>query len=100
MQADRFYALENSEFQLPFNATDPEGYPLTYKSFPDRNISSVSFDKRQNLVTISVKGSGRVSLNVRDYGSLEDNHTIEIVTIPWSSWSSLPCNCENGGRKH
>ena len=92
---DQVYALENSEFQLPFNVSDPEGYPLGYSYRFDKTISSVSVDKQQQLVKISVKESGRVMLIVSDYEGLEDNHTIEIIAI-----ASSPCSCQNGGKKH
>ncbi|CAB4002965.1 onco -induced transcript 3 -like [Paramuricea clavata] len=87
---DRYYALKDSEFQLVFIATDPEGYPLRYSYLSNTTISSVLVDQKRKLVNISVKESGSVSLKVRDYGGIEYVHTIQIVTIP--------CSCQNGGK--
>ena len=89
---NRYYAFENSEFQLVFNATDPEGYVMHYSYDPNTDLESASVDQNRKVVTFSVKRSTRVSLNVMDYGGLKDNHSVEII--------SLPCSCRNAGNKH
>ncbi|CAB3992277.1 Hypothetical predicted protein, partial [Paramuricea clavata] len=84
---EQYYAFENSVFQLEFNATDPEGYPIQYRSYlRNKTVSSVLVDRKR--IKISVKKSGRVSLKVRDYGGLAYIHTIKVVTIS--------CRCKNG----
>ena len=85
----RYYALEDSTFELVFSATDPEGYPIRYSYLSNTTVSSISINQKRKLVSISVKKSGSVSLKVKDYGGREDIHTIEIVTIP--------CKCQNTG---
>ena len=86
----RYYALEDSMFELMFNATAPEGYPMDYSYLSNTTVSKVSIDQQRKTVSISVKKSGSVSLKIEDYEDLEDIHTIEIVTIP--------CNCRNRGK--
>jgi hypothetical protein len=88
----RYYALEDSQFELMFNATDPEGYPIRYSYLSNTTVSKVSIDQQRKIVRISVKKSGSVSLKAKDYGGLEDIHTINIVTEP--------CQCQNEGTKH
>ena len=85
---DRYYVLENSEFYLVYNATDPEGYPMTY-DFTTKYISSIS-PPNENRKLLKLNETRNISLLVTDYGDLKAVHTVEIVTIP--------CSCQNGGR--
>ena len=86
---DRYYTWENSKFKLVFNATDPEGYPMRYNYLANKTVNTVSIDKKRKLITIFVKKSGSVTLEVTDYEHLKSFHGVEILTIP--------CSCQNGG---
>ena len=85
---DRYYVLKDSEFQLVYNATDPEGYPMSYSYMANKN-SSISLNENRKLLNISLSESQNMTLKVSDYGDLETMHAVEIVTIP--------CDCQNGG---
>ena len=90
--SNRYYVLKNSEFQLVYNATDPEGYPMSYSYMASKTINSTSVDQKQKFLKASLKESQNITLNVRDYGDLRAMHTVEIIAIP--------CSCHNGGRNN
>ena len=87
---DRLYAFENSKFQLLINATDPEGYVLTYRLLSNSTIRSGWVDGRRKLASIFVTNTSKVSLEVEDGQTVRIVHTIEIVVVP--------CPCKNGGK--
>ena len=87
---DRLYALENSEWQIVINATDPEGYLMHYEYLRNKTVKSVSINNE--IATIHVTQSGNLSLRVTDRQKLKSApHTIEIV--------ALKCRCQNKGER-
>ena len=91
----QFYAYENSKFELFFNATDPEGYPLKYHfEFLNANASNdtITNNGPRMSVTISeANTSRRIRSKVTDLAGsgVTTKHIIEIVV--------RPCPCKNGG---
>ena len=91
----QFYAYENSKFELFFNATDPEGYPLDYHfEFLNASASNDTITKNGSRMSVTISEANKSRRILSEVTDLADRrvttkHIIEIVV--------RPCPCKNGG---